>query len=74
MLPVLTYKNITKTCPCNVYPYEPRFIINSKIGVCRGKPIYLIFSLKHRLRVLVRTPRRDDSSVYPQSLICFEQK
>ena len=29
---------------------------NSKTGVYRGIPIFLIFASKHRMRVLVRTP------------------
>ena len=41
-----------KTYPCNVYPFEPHF---SNTGVCRGIPIFLIFTKKHRLWVLVRT-------------------
>ena len=43
---------IRKTSPCNVYPLELLF---SKTGVCRGIPIFLIFTPKHRLWVLVRT-------------------
>ena len=34
-------------------PYTP--LLYSKTGVCRGIPIFLIFTLKHRLWVLVRT-------------------
>ena len=30
-------------------------LLYSKNGVCRGIPIFLIFALKHRLWVLVRT-------------------
>ena len=49
---------IRKTCPCSGYPLKPHFYILT--GVCRGIPIFLIFALKHRLWVLVRTasPRR----------------
>ena len=36
--------------PCNVYPLESHFLY-SKTGVCRGKPIFLIFAPKHRLCV-----------------------
>ena len=44
------------TCPCNVYPLTvPGTFINCKIGVYRGLHYFLIFALKHRLRVLVRT-------------------
>ena len=36
-----------------VPPQTP--LLYSKIGVCRGIPIFLIFAPKHRLWVLVRT-------------------
>ena len=36
-----------------ISPYTP--LLYRKTGVGRGKPIFLIFDLKHRLRVLVRT-------------------
>ena len=35
-------------------PYTPP-TFNSKTGVCRGIPVFLIFAPKHRLWVLVRT-------------------
>ena len=42
------------TCPCDSYPpYTP--LLYSKIGVYRGIHNFLIFALKHRLWVLVRT-------------------
>ena len=41
------------TCPCNVYPLTPHFYI-VKLGLT-GVYIFLIFALKHRLWVLVRT-------------------
>ena len=41
--------HIRKTCPCNVYPLE------SKTWVYRSIPLFLIFALKHKLWVLVRT-------------------
>ena len=46
---------IRKTCPCNIIipPYTP--LLNSKVGVCKGIPIFLIFAPKHRLWVHVRT-------------------
>ena len=46
---------IRKTCPCNVYPIKPRCYIEKKAGVCRGIPDFLIFALKHRLWLLIRT-------------------
>ena len=49
------------TCPCNVYPLTPHFYI-AKVGFT-GVYIFLIFALKHRLWVLVRT-----------ASLCFEQK
>ena len=38
---------------CFIPPYTPLFC--SKTGVYRGIHIFLIFALKHRLKVLVRT-------------------
>ena len=42
------------TCPCNVYPLTPHFYI-VKLGFYRGIHFCLIFALKQRLWVLVRT-------------------
>ena len=39
-----------------------------KTGVLRGIPILLIFGQKHRLWVIVRTPSRGGSNMYPQSM------
>ena len=44
---------ITKTSPCNEHPLKPHFYI-VKLGFT-GVFIFLIFALKHRLWVLVRT-------------------
>ena len=41
--------------PCNVYPLT---LLYSEIGVYMGIHFFLIFALKHRLWVLVRTLRR----------------
>ena len=41
------------TCPCNVYSLTPHFYI-VKLGFT-GVYIFLIFDLKHRLWILVRT-------------------
>ena len=59
---------IMRTCPCNVHPITPHFYI-IKLGLTRVY-IFLIFALKHRLCVLVRTPsmRWCGSNVYPQSM------
>ena len=46
--------NITKTCPCNVYPLELH-LLYSKTGVYWGIPTFLNFAPKQRLWVLVRT-------------------
>ena len=46
--------SIMKTSPCNEYPITPHFCI-VKLG-CTGVYIFfLIFTLKHRLWVLIRT-------------------
>ena len=50
------YINIMLTCPCNVHPLTPHFYI-VKLGF-KGIPYFLIFALKHRLWVLVRTLNR----------------
>ena len=42
------------TCPCNVYPLTPHFYI-VKFGFTGGIHFFLIYALKHRLWVLVRT-------------------
>ena len=42
--------NIMLTCPCNEYPLTPHFYI-----VKLGFTFFLIFALKHRLWVLVKT-------------------
>ena len=43
-------ENMSVNC---IPPQTP--LLCSKTGVCRGKPIFLIFAPKHRLLVLVRT-------------------
>ena len=45
---------IMQTCPCNDTPPTPHFYI-VKLGLTRGMHYFLIFALKHRLWVLVRT-------------------
>ena len=45
--------NIMQTSPCNEYPLTPHFYI-FELGFTRVY-IFLIFALKHRLWVLVRT-------------------
>ena len=46
--------NIMLTYPCNVHPLTPHFYI-VKMGFTWGIHYFLIFALKHRLWVLVRT-------------------
>ena len=48
------FSHIMLTCLCNVEPLTPHYYIE-KTGVNRGIQYFLIFALKHRLRVLVRT-------------------
>ena len=60
------YLIITKTCPCNKDPLTPHWYI-VKLGFTEGIHYFLIFALKHRLWVRVRT-----ASVYTHNL-CFEQ-
>ena len=62
-----TFFSMLKNHHANTYvivkpPYTP--LLYSKIGVYRGIPYFLIFALKHRLCVHVRTA----SHVYPQSI------
>ena len=46
--------HIMKTCPCNEYPLTPHFYL-VKLGFIGVFIFFLIFALKHRLWVLVRT-------------------
>ena len=62
--------NIMLTCPCNVHPpYTP--LLYSKTGDYRGIHYFLIFALKHRLWVLVRTAEAVLTCTHN---LCFEQK
>ena len=62
-------QSIMLTCPCIVYPLMPHFYI-VKLGFT-GVYIFLIFALKHRLWVLVRT----DEAVLPcTNNLCFRAK
>ena len=62
------------TSPCNIYrPYTT--FLYSETGVCRGIPIFLIFSPKHTYTKLLTVdcgyslepPRRSGSNVHSQS-------
>ena len=46
--------NIRKTCPCNEHPLTPHFY-KGKVGFTGVYIFFLIFALKHRSWVLVRT-------------------
>ena len=54
---VRTVSFIRLTCPCNVHPLSPHFYI-VKLGFTGVYIFFLIFALKHRVWVLVRTARR----------------
>ena len=60
--------DIMLTCPCNAYPRTPHFYI-VKLGFTVVY-IFLIFALKHKLWVFVRTA----SSLMCFHNLCFEQK
>ena len=61
---------ITKTCPYNVYPFEPH--VYSKTTVCRGISIFFLLLLQnidcgYPLEPL--WPQRGGSNVHPQSML-----
>ena len=51
---LLNIRGIRITCPCDFYPLAPHFYI-VKLGFTGVFIFFLIFTLKHRLWVLVRT-------------------
>ena len=55
-VPVHCFSNtfIMETCPCNEHPLTPHFYI-VKLGCTGYTFFFLIFALKHRLCVLIRT-------------------
>ena len=67
-----------KTCPCKEDPLTPHFYIE-KTGVYRGVHYFLIFALKHRLWVLVRTAsliyvlskNKKNITIFPMKIIVF---
>ena len=69
---IFCYKNacitdITKTCPCNVYPFEPHFYI-AKLGYA-GVYLFFLFLLQNiDCGYSLEPPRRGGSNVYLQSL------
>ena len=59
--------NITKTCPCNVYPLEPHFY-NAKLGYA-GLYIFFLFLLQNiDCGYSLEPPHQGGSNVYPQSM------
>ena len=60
-------RNITKTCPCNVYPLGPHFYI-AKLG-CAGVYLFFLFLLQNiDYGYSLEPPRRGGSNGYPQSM------
>ena len=57
---------------CFIPPYIP--LLYSKNGVYRGLHYFLIFALKHILRVPVRTASLNEAVLTCTHNICFEQK
>ena len=62
------FKNIMKTCPCNVNPLEPHFYI-AKLGFAG---VYLFFFLLQNIDCgySLEPPRRGGSNVCTQSMFC----
>ena len=59
--------DITKTCPCNVYPLEPHFYM-AKLGYV-GVYLFFLFLLQNiDCGYSLEPPRRGGSNVYPQSM------
>ena len=59
------YADITKTCPCNIYPAEPHFYI-AKLGY-EGVNLCFLFLLQNiYCGYSLEPPRRGGSNVYPQ--------
>ena len=59
--------NITKTCPCNVYPPEPHFL-KTKLGYA-GVYLFFLFLLQNMdCGYSLEPPRRGGSNMYPQSM------
>ena len=69
--PSILCRHITKTYLYNFDPLKPHFYI-VKLGFSGIYIIFLISAQKHRLWVLVRTPRRGGSNEYPQSMFWAE--
>ena len=59
--------NITKTCPCNVYPREPHFYI-VKMGYAGVYLFFLLLLQNIDCGYSLEPPRRGDSNVYPHSM------
>ena len=60
-------KVIRKTCPCNVYPFEPHFYI-VKLGFAGVYLFFLFLLQKIDCGFSLEPPQRGGSNVYPQSM------
>ena len=69
---LLTRIDINLTCPCGLYPLAPHFYI--KNWVYKGIHFFLIFALKHRSWVLVRTASLTEAVLTCTHDLYFEQK
>ena len=66
----LWISRIRKTCPCNEYPLEHHFY-NSKTGVCRGIPIFLIFAQNIDCGYTLEPPRQKILKKIPLKIFNF---
>ena len=59
--------HIRKTCPCNVYPFEPHFYI-VKLGYT-GVYLFFLFLLQNKdCGYSLKPPRQGGSNVYPETM------
>ena len=63
---------IMQTSPCNEYPLTPHFYI-VKLGFTGVYIFFLIFALKHRSLVHVRTASLSEAVLTCTNDLCFEQ-
>ena len=56
------------------YRRQLLYILYSKIGVCSGIPIFLIFAPNIDCGYSLGAPRRGGSNVYPQSIFFSKNK
>ena len=63
----IIFANITKTCPCNIYPLEPHFHI-AKMGFA-GVYLFSLFLLQNiDCGYSLEPPRQGGSNLYPQCM------